>query len=285
MSRVQVIFARGGADRGPVGEAELVELYRHPAPAGGAWLRTNFVATLDGSVQGPDGRSGSINTTSDHQIFALHRALADAVVVAGGTARNEGYRAVDLAPWQQSIRQAEGLAPHPALVVITRTASVNPLIATPESGSGGPVIVVTTEGKRPGELAPLVEAGIEVLQLGQGEVDLPGVVDELAGRGMPRLLCEGGPHLHRDLLAAGLVDELSLTLAPVVVGGDGLRTTAGDGLPETLDFELQFALLGDDGALFTNYRRAQLRPEPVEGAVLSSSKGPTLPGFDRLSPH
>lgn len=261
---MQVIFARGGAERGPVGEAELVELYRHPAPAGGAWLRTNFVATLDGSVQGPDGRSGSINTTSDHQIFGLHRALADAVVVAGGTARNEGYHAVDLAPWQQSIRQAEGLAPHPALVVITRTASVNPMIATPVTGSGGPVIVVTTEGKRAGELAPLVEAGIEVLQLGQGEVDLPGLVDELAGRGMPRLLCEGGPHLHRDLLAAGLVDELSLTLAPVVVGGDGLRTTAGDGLPETLDFELQFSLLGDDGALFTNYRRAQLRSEPVK---------------------
>ena len=78
----------------------------------GAWLRTNFVATLDGSVQGPDGRSGSINTASDHHVFALHRALADAVVVAGGTARNEGYRAVDLAPWQQA--DPAGGGPRPA---------------------------------------------------------------------------------------------------------------------------------------------------------------------------
>ena len=52
------------------------------------------------------------------------------------------------------------------------------------------------------------------------------------------------------------MDELSLTLAPVVVGGDGPRTTAGGELPETLGFALQFALLGDDGALFTSYRRA-----------------------------
>ncbi|HZA05272.1 MAG TPA: dihydrofolate reductase family protein, partial [Propionibacteriaceae bacterium] len=84
------------------------------------------------------------------------------------------------------------------------------------------------------------------------------LVDELAGRGQPRLLCEGGPHLHRGLLAAGLVDELSLTLAPVVVGGEGPRTTAGGELPETLGFALQFALLGDDEALFTSYRRVAL---------------------------
>ncbi len=94
-------------------------------------------------------------------------------------------------------------------------------------------MVATTAGNPAAELDPLREAGVEVLELGDDEVDLAGLVDELAGRGLPRLLCEGGPHLHRDLLAAGLVDELSLTLAPVVVGGDGPRTTTGDELPGT----------------------------------------------------
>ncbi len=252
---VQLIFDRGGSERGPVRDAELVELYRHPAPEAGGWLRTNFVSSLDGSVQGPDGRSGSINTVSDHHIFAIHRALTDAVVVGAGTARTEGYRAVDLAPWQQAIRQAGGLAPLPTLVVVSASAALDPRIATAVSGEGGPVVVATTEGKTSHALDPLRSAGIEVLELGTATVDLPRLVDELAGRGLPRLLCEGGPRLHRDLLAGGLVDELSLTLAPVAVGGLGSRTTKGDALPTVVDFELQFSLLGDDGALFTSYRR------------------------------
>jgi riboflavin biosynthesis pyrimidine reductase len=253
---VQLIFDRGGSERGPLGDAELVELYRHRAPEAGAWVRTNFVASLDGSIQGPDGRSGSINTVSDQHVFAIHRALADVVVVAAGTARHEGYRAVDLAPWQQAVRQAEGLAQLPTLVVVSASADLDPIIAAPAMGAGGPVIVATTEGKPDRDLAPLQAAGIEVLELGVGLVDLPLLVDELAGRGLPRLLCEGGPRLHRDLLAAGLVNELSLTLAPVVVGGQGARTTSGDPLPTPANFELQFALLGNDGALFTSYRRS-----------------------------
>jgi riboflavin biosynthesis pyrimidine reductase len=253
---VQLIFDRGGSERGPVSDPELVELYRHPAPEAGAWLRTNFVVSLDGSIQGHDGRSGSINTVSDKHIFAVHRALADAVVVGAGTARSEGYRAVDVAPWQQAIRQSEGLAPLPTLVVVSASADLDPIMASPVSGEGGPVVVATTEGKPSRALDPLRTAGVEVLELGTATVDLPRLVDELAGRGLPRLLCEGGASLHRDLLAAGLVDGLSLTLSPVVVGGVGSRTTRGDALPAALDFELQFTLLGDDGALFTSYRRS-----------------------------
>ncbi len=253
---VQLIFDRGGTARGPLADSDLVELYRHPAREAGGWLRTNFVATLDGSIQGPDGRSGTINTASDHHIFAIHRALTDAILVAAGTVRHEGYRAVELAPWQQSIRQAEGLAPLPTLVVVSASADLDPRIAQPAAGEGGPVVVATTEGKPLGDLDALRGAGIEVMELGTGAVDLPRLVDELAGRGLPRLLCEGGPVLHRDLLAAGLVDELSLTLAPMVVGGMGARSTRGAPLPAPIGFELQFSLLGDDGALFTNYRRS-----------------------------
>ena len=69
--------------------AGLVDLYRWPQRSGRAVVRSNFIATLDGSIQGLDGRSGSINTPSDHQVFALHRALTDVILVGAGTVRAE----------------------------------------------------------------------------------------------------------------------------------------------------------------------------------------------------
>nr|WP_232530999.1 dihydrofolate reductase family protein [Microlunatus antarcticus] len=223
-------------------------------------MRTNFVATVDGSITGADAASGSISPESDQHHFALHRALCDAVVVAGGTARSEGYRAVDLADWQRDVRAAEGLAPYPTLVVVTASADLDPQIATPAHGTGGPVVVATTTSAPAARLDPLRAAGIEVLQLGADAVDLRAVLDDLAGRGQPRLLCEGGPALHRDLLALGLVDELLLTHAPQVVGGPGSRTTHGDGLEEPVDLALAYVLHADDDALFTSYRTLPEKP-------------------------
>jgi riboflavin biosynthesis pyrimidine reductase len=254
---MQLIFDRDGRPLGPIENGDLVELYRQPAPSDRAWLRTNFVMTLDGSAQGPDGRSGSINTPSDHRIFALHRTLADAVLVGASTVRNEGYRAIDLQPWQLELRQNEGLAPHPMLVIISASAAIDPSIAQPIEGEGGPVMIITTPGKPADELDPLRAAGIRVIETQGPTVDLAQVVDQLAGGGWPRLLCEGGPHLHNGLIAAGLVDELSLTVAPMVVGGEGLRPTSGTGLSTPSHFALQHAIYAEDGALFTNYRHVR----------------------------
>lgn len=234
----------------------LVALYRWPDPAGRGVVRSNFVSTLDGSVQGLDGRSGSINTPSDHHVFALHRALADVILVGAGTVREEGYRAVDLRPWQLEVREAEVLVPYPTLVVITGSLRLDPAFARPPYAHG-PVIVVTRGDRTDAQVAPFVGAGAEVLRSPDHDtVDLSWLTAELAGRGLGRILCEGGPTLHRDLIAGGLLDELSLTLAPSAVGGVGLRSTGGPALPARADFALQFVLLGDDQTLFTSYRRA-----------------------------
>ena len=257
---VHLLHDRRGTPAGPLGPDGLVELLRFPVPPSDAWLRTNFVATVDGSITGPDDSSGSISPASDAHHFALHRALCDAVVVAGGTARAEGYRAVDLAPWQRDVRAAEGLDPFPTLVVVTASADLDPQVAAPTQGEGGPVVVATTTTADPQRLDALRAAGVEVLQRGTEQVDLAAVLDDLAGRGLPRLLCEGGPTLHRDLLALGLVDEVLLTLAPQLVAGSGARTTRGDGLDDPTGLALSYVLLGDDDAVFTSYRTLPEKP-------------------------
>lgn len=256
---MRLLFSRADPSAaGDLDETRLVELYRHRVPQDhGIWLRSNFVTSLDGSIQGANGRSGGINAASDHFIFALHRAHADAIVVGAQTVRAEGYRAVDLAPWQRAIRDTEGLAPFPLLVIITRSLDVNPAIAAHGSKEVGPVLAITTSGKTAEQLAPFTDAGIEVVQLDGGDVDMVAAMDHLAAGGYRRVLCEGGSHLHRDLLAADLVDEMSLTLAPMVVGGAGRRTTAGAAIVNEPSFQLNLALLADDGTLFTNYLRAR----------------------------
>lgn len=243
---------------GELSDAELTELYRHPEPVGRpAFLRSNFVTSLDGSIQGADGRSGSLNTPSDQHVFALHRAHADAILVGAQTVRAEGYRAVDLTDWQRGLRAAEGLTDFPALAIVTRSLDLDPGIATNGDRPVGRVVIITTSGKSAAETAPFTGAGIEVVQLGGEGVDLTQATDWLAAAGYRRLLCEGGSRLHRDLLAADLLDEMSLTLAPVMVAGVGPRTTVGDPLPAERAFELGTSLLGPDGALFLNYQRVR----------------------------
>ena len=161
---------------------------------------------LDGSVQGPDGRSGSINTESDHHVSALQRALADAILVGANTNRLEGYRAVDREPWQLEIRKQEGLAPYPMLVIISATADLDPVIATSAGSVGGAVMIITTPGKPADDLEPLRAAGVTVLGLKARRLTWPKLW--ISSQGLASSVCcaRGGPRLHNELHAAGVMD-------------------------------------------------------------------------------
>ena len=191
-----------------------------------SWVRANFVSTLDGAATGDDGRSRSINTGADRDVFGLLRALADVIVIGAGTARIEGYRrAAVRAPW---LGLREGRPANPTMAVVSRSGDVPPRLSQARADSGE--VLLITCGRAGAEAIDLARGTLgekQVIVEGGENVDLAAAVDAMALRGLRRILCEGGPHLMRDLTASGRLDELCLTLAPTLVAGDRTRITAG----------------------------------------------------------
>ena len=215
--RVLLDPRRPATPGGRVTASELADLYAFPA--GRRWVRSNFVSTLDGSGVGPDGRSGSINTPADHRVFALQRALCDTVLVGSGTVRAEGY---------ERVAPTRGRRNPPALVVVSGSGRVPEGLRTPRAGRGAGLLV-TCAGAGSAALGRARDAlGADaVVVAGDAHVDLPTALDSLAERGLRHVLCEGGPRLFTAALAAGVVDELAVTVAPTLVGGEGTRITSG----------------------------------------------------------
>ena len=186
------------------------------------WLRVNMVSTVDGAATGDDGRSGSINNAVDQRVFHQLREMADAIVVGAGTARVEGYRPADR-----------------PLVVVSRRGEVPERLRGAPTGS---VLLATCEAAEPLDAVRDLLGAEQVLVLGTGTVDLAALREALLARGWRNLLCEGGPHLLRDLLAAGVVDEVCTTVVPRLVAGEHPRITQGP----PVDVPLRLHLLLED---------------------------------------
>ena len=121
---------------------------------------------------------------------------------------SEGYRAIDLEPWQLAIREQEGLAPYPVLVIISASADLDPVHRRTRRGSRRRVMIITTCGKVQMILSRCDPQASPCRRSTTARSIWHMIIDQLAGTGLPRLLCEGGPRLHNDLLAAGVVDEV-----------------------------------------------------------------------------
>jgi riboflavin biosynthesis pyrimidine reductase len=224
-------------------DAALAEAYRAPA---GRFLRVNFVASLDGVVA-VDGRSGGLGSSGDRRVFRTLRALADVVLVGSGTATAEGYRPVAADSPVGQLRAALGQPVGLPIAVVSRRASLDP----GDQLTGGPTVLVTCAAADPARRAALEDAGVTVLVCGDDDVDLTVACAELAGRGMEQVVCEGGPQLFHAALAAGVVDELDLTVAAALVGA-GSRLLGDDALADVVRPRLR-QVLEEDGVLFTRY--------------------------------
>jgi riboflavin biosynthesis pyrimidine reductase len=208
-------------------------------------LRVNFVTSADGAVS-LAGYSEGLSGPGDKRVFGLLRRQCDALLVGAGTLRQEGYHALRPDPaW----RAARGLSAYPTLVVVSGSLDLDP---AQDAFAGAPVRpIVLTHAAAPD--VPELAAVADVVVCGDTAVDLPAGVAELRRRGLTRLLSEGGPVLFGGLTTAGLVDELCLTVAPLLAGPGAGRITAGPpGPPHAMTLR---HVLETDGQLLLRYTR------------------------------
>jgi riboflavin biosynthesis pyrimidine reductase len=236
------------------GEVDPLRAYLaapRPAPPDRPWVAMSMVTSLDGATA-VDGRSGPLGGAPDRAVFRAVRALADVVLVAAGTVRAEDYGPVRLSAEARDARVAAGRSPRPPRLAVV-TASLDLDLRRAAEGDVCP-LVLTVDDADPDRRAALA-AHAEVRSHGTGWVDLAAALAGLRADGAEVVVCEGGPSLNAALVAADLVDEWCVTLAPAVVGGDSRRVV--DGTPELGDDQpLELAsLLAEDGVLLGRWLR------------------------------
>jgi riboflavin biosynthesis pyrimidine reductase len=220
-------------DPGPISVSEHLETYRpwEEALEERPLVGMNFVATVDGRAT-IAGRSGPIGSDTDTAMLVGLRSRFEAVMIGAGTMRVERYGPME-----------------PLLVLVSGRLDL-PWDAPIFTEEGGEALIFTASEAEPPETA----ATVEVVRH-EGAVNLPEALRYLRQeRGIRALLSEGGPQLHAQMQADGLVDDLFLTIAPKLSGGQAPRILEGP-LPDVAGLDLAW-LLEENGELFARYRRS-----------------------------
>lgn len=231
---------------GVLDDDELERLYTYPA---GRWLCVNFVASADGAVA-LHGRARALSNEPDRKVLRLGSDLADVLLVGATTAMVEEFRGVHPDPETAARRERHGLAPVPPTAVVTSGGLPEDAPVLTEALVPSYVITnaVVPERKRDAWAA----AGATVVVAGEREVDLRAAVDRLAADGLEHIDSEGGAQLFGSMLAAGVVDELRLTVSPVLVAGGAGRIASG---PEIDPARLELlSVVAESDTLLVRYR-------------------------------
>ena len=198
-----------------------------------------MVATADGRAA-VNGSAVGIGSAADKRLMRELRAEADVVLHGAGTVRADPLSA-RVPPDLVAQRLERGLSPQPLGAIVTRSGNLPPTHPYYESQT---VIYITSERA----VSALARDTVEVCRV----AGVPEVVEDLARRGVHRILCEGGPTLNAALFQEGLVDDLFLTVAPKLVGGpEPLTIIKGDSLG-TIHLQLR-SLVELEGELFLRY--------------------------------
>jgi riboflavin biosynthesis pyrimidine reductase len=212
----------------------------------------NMVGGLDGSAA-VSGRVGVLSSAADARLFTELRSVADVVLVGAHTVRQERYGPVRLPDRLRAVRSEQGRPAVPRIAVVSRSLDFDwsiPLFT--DGGTDERPFLITAGGADEARLAVAREHA-EVVVAGETEVDLAHALAGLHDGGADVVLCEGGPTLLGELAAADLLDELCLSITPLM-GGDPLPLSIAPAGASIARFTLAHALI-DDSDLFLRYER------------------------------
>lgn len=235
-------------------DGELPRLYGYPEHDA-IWVRANFITSVDGGATS-GGSSGAMGGPGDRFIFNLLRELADVIVVGAGTVRIEGYSGAQLGAAQRQHRQARGQSEVPPLAIVTKSGHLNRDMAVFTRTEVPPLVLTCAAAAA--QTRRLLSGVCEVVDCSAGDpekVDEAALLAALGARGLRRILTEGGPMLLGSLIDRDMLDELCLTIAPYIVGGQARRIAAGPGQLLT-GMRCAHVLTDDAGYLYTRYVRA-----------------------------
>ncbi|WP_345964477.1 pyrimidine reductase family protein [Streptomyces sp. BRB040] len=239
---------------GPLDDDELERLYTYPLRQ--RWLAVNFVASADGAVE-VGGLARPLSTPPDRKVLQLGSDLADVLLIGATTAMVEGFRGVHPDRHTLARRRRHDLADTPPTAVVTTGRSLPP-DAPVITRARVPTIVLTCASAPEATRRAWQDAGADVVVAGEDTVDLAAAVPALTGRGLRRIDCEGGPRLFGALTAARLVDELRLTVSPLLTAGPAGRIATGPPV-RTTHLHLASAVT-EDGTLLLRYLTRPDRP-------------------------
>ncbi len=215
-------------------------------------VRAVFVSSVDGAAT-LGGRAGGLGNKTDQRLFSLQRSLGDVVLVGAGTVRVEGYGPVEVDPEWSHVRGNR--SPTPPIAVVSADLGLDPKALLFTDAPEYARTIVITSAAAPPDRREALSAVAEVVIAGDDIVDLSVAIEMLAARGLRRVTCEGGPTLMAALAASEQVDELCLTLSPMLVGGDAPRITDGPPVSDAPEMRLA-TLLEEDGYLFMLYQKS-----------------------------
>ena len=216
----------------PLDDVDPVATYGGYERVGAPWVLINMITTVDGATA-VAGRSGGLGGAADKKVFAAIRSLADIILVGAGTVRAENYGPPSVAGRLAIVTSSLDLAPDARVF-----------------SDGYRPIIITTANADPARRTALEDVS-DVVVAGDTSVDLRAALARFSGV----VLCEGGPSLNGQLITEGLVDELCLSLAPLLASGGSSRIALGADLETPQRMQLHH-ILEEDEMLFMRYVRA-----------------------------